>query len=96
MESSATLHVFRRSFYECLHRRSDALFELADAVLASGAAVPSPAHLSLQASHRRGWGSLYAALRRGLIDADALRDLLVRHPLAVDGTHDTRPSTPWT
>ena len=30
--------------------------------------------------HRRGWGSLYAALDRGRIDAEALRDLLARHP----------------
>ncbi len=82
MEPPDALRAFRRSFYDCLHRRSDALFELADAILTSEAAVPSPAHLSLQASHRRGWGSLYAALRRGRIDAEALRDLLVRHPLA--------------
>ena len=33
-------------------------------------------------SHRRGWGSLYAALRRGRIDAEALRKLLACHPLA--------------
>ena len=38
--------------------------------------------MSLQASHRRGWGSLYAALDRGRIDAEALRTLLARHPLA--------------
>ena len=82
MESSAAPHVFRRSFYECLHRRSDALFELADAILTSEAAVPSPAHLSLQASHRRGWGSLYAALSKSEIDAEALRELFVRYPLA--------------
>jgi len=82
MEPPDALRAFRRSFYDCLHRRSDALFELADAILTSEAAVPSPAHLSLQASHRRGWGSLYAALRRGRIDVEALRDLLVRHPLA--------------
>ncbi len=82
MEPSDALRTFRRSLYECLHRRSDALFELADAILTAEAAVPSPAHLSLQASHRRGWGSLYAALRRGRIEAEALRDLLVRHPLA--------------
>ena len=36
---------------------------------------------SLQASHRRGWGSLYAALDRGRIDEEALRKLLARHPL---------------
>jgi hypothetical protein len=73
---------FRTSFYECLDRRADALFDLADALLCADGAVPSPVHLSLQASHRRGWGSLYAALAHGTIDADALRDLLARVPLA--------------
>ncbi len=75
------LHVFRDSLYRCFERRSDALFELSDAVLSAGV-VPSPVHLSLQPSHRRGWGSLYAALDRGRIDEEALRKLLARHPLA--------------
>src|SRR5215203_1499766 len=70
------LRAFRRSFYECFHRRKDALFELSDAMLSADGAVPSPAHLSLQQPHRRGWGSLYAALDRGRIDAEALRKLL--------------------
>jgi len=74
-----TLRTFRRSFYECFHRRRDALFELADAILTADGAAPSPAHLSLQASHRRGWGSLYAALDHGHIDEKALRKLLARH-----------------
>src|SRR5215212_6710936 len=82
MEPPDALRTFRRSFYECLHRRSDALFELADAILTADGAAPSPAHLSLQASHRRGWGSLYAALWRGRIDDEALGELLVHHPLA--------------
>src|SRR5919112_258015 len=82
MESSDALLSFRHSFYGCLHRRSDALFELTDAILSADGAAPSPAHLSLEASHRRGWGSLYAALWRGRIDAEALRKLLARHPLA--------------
>ena len=84
MEPSDALHAlstFRRSFYECLHRRGDALFELADTILTADS-VPSPVHLSLEASHRRGWGSLYAALDRGRIDAEALRRLLTHHPLA--------------
>jgi DDE superfamily endonuclease len=78
------LQAFRRSFYdECLRRRADALFELADAILtAHGVAAPSPVHVSLPAPHRRGWGSLYAALRRGRVDDEALRGLLARHPLA--------------
>lgn len=58
------LRAFRRSLYDCFRYRRDALFELADAILTADGAAPSPAHLSLQASHRRGWGSLYAALDR--------------------------------
>jgi hypothetical protein len=47
MEPSDALQTFRRSFYECLQRRKDALFELADAILSADAAAPSPVHLSL-------------------------------------------------
>jgi hypothetical protein len=83
MEPSNALQTFRRSFYdECLRRRSDALFELADAILGADAATPSPVHLSLRPAHRRGWGSFYAALTHGRIDAEVLRELLARHPLA--------------
>jgi hypothetical protein len=76
------LRAFRRSFYECFHRRRDALFELTDSILTADGTAPSPAHLSLQVPHRRGWGSLYAALRRGRIDEEALRKLLACYPLA--------------
>ena len=71
-----------RAFRErglCMNRRSDALFELVDAILTVRTS-PSMVHLSLGGVHRRGWVSLYAALRRGRIDADALRDLLVNQP----------------
>jgi len=91
MEPSDALRAFRRSLYGCLHRRADALFELTDAILAADGAAPSPAHLSLQPSHRRGWGSLYAALRRGRIDVEALRELLARHPLASGGADEGPP-----
>ena len=37
-------------------------------------------HLCLAPVHRRGWGTLYAALRRGQVDAGALRGLLLRQP----------------
>jgi hypothetical protein len=86
MDSSAldTLHAFRRSLYSCLLRRADALFELTDAILTAGA-VPSPVHLSLQPSHRRGWDSLYAALCRGRLDTQTLRGLLAEHRLQSDG-----------
>jgi hypothetical protein len=88
MESSDALRALRHSFYECLNRRSDALFELTDAMLTADSAVPWPAHLSLQPAHRRGWGSLYAALDRGLIDAEALRKLLACHLLASGGADE--------
>ena len=91
MEPSDALRTFRDSFYDdCLQRRSDALFELTDAILTADG-VPSPVHLSLEASHRRGWGSLYAALNRGRIDAEALRGLLTRHQLELAGGEDKRP-----
>jgi len=76
-----TLHTFRHSIYERLYRRADALFELTDTILTTDV-FPSPVHLTLEALHRRGWGSLYAALDRGRIDAEALRGLLARNPLA--------------
>ncbi len=81
MKPIDTLRTFRNSLYRCFDRRADALFELTDAILTAGV-VPSPAHLSLQPAHRRGWGSLYAALRWGRLDAEALRKLLASHPLA--------------
>lgn len=84
-EPLATLQTFRVGLYRCFHRRLDALFELADALLAAGP-VLSPAHLSLEGIHRRGWGSLYAALAQGTVDVAALRALLARHSL------DTSPA----
>jgi hypothetical protein len=73
----ARLGAFRAGLHACCTRRADALFDLADALLCAPA-VPSVAHLSLEPAHRRGWGSAYAALTRGHIDAERLRDLLVR------------------
>ena len=79
--SAGRLSRFRKNLYGCLRRRADALFEMIDAMLVVGA-VSSPPHLSLAPVHRRGWGSLYAALSKGRVDEGALRYLLVRHPLA--------------
>ena len=84
MQPLDLLHAFRNSLYRCFDRRSDALFELTDAILTLDCA-PSPVHLSLQPAHPRGWGSLYAALAHARIDAQALRDLLARHPFAECG-----------
>ncbi len=69
------LRDFRSHFFACLDRRADALFELTDAALAAGP-QPSLAHLSLAGPHRRGWGSLYAALQHGRIAVERLQALL--------------------
>jgi hypothetical protein len=78
---------FRREFHRCLTARSDALFELTDALLCGDAPVRSLVELSLSGEHRRGHGSLYAALNRGRIDIEALKTALagVPVPRAADG-----------
>jgi DDE superfamily endonuclease len=73
----ARLGAFRTELHACCTRRADALFDLADALLCAPA-VPSVAQLSLEPTHRRGWGSAYDALASGRLDVDRLRDLLVR------------------
>src|SRR4051794_25791031 len=65
---------FRRALYAAFGRRRDALFDLADALL-TAAPASSLVHLCLAPVHRRGWGSLYAALRRGQVDGGAGRAL---------------------
>jgi hypothetical protein len=71
----ARLGAFRAELHATFTRRADALFELGDALLCAQA-VPSLPHLSLEPVCRRGWGSVYAALARGEVDAERLRDLL--------------------
>jgi DDE superfamily endonuclease len=73
----ARLQGFRAGLYGCCTRRADALVDLTDALLSAQAPVVSLPRLSLEPAHRRGWGSLYAALACGRIDAEQLRDLLV-------------------
>ena len=79
------LSAFRSRLYGCLVRRADALFELCDALLTAGS-VPSPVHLSLVPVHRRGWGSLYAALANGMIDEEGLKELLASLNPGAKGT----------
>jgi hypothetical protein len=67
---------FRAELHACFTRRADALFELGDALLCHPMPFPSLPHLSLEPVHQRGWGSSYAALARGEVDAERLRDLL--------------------
>jgi DDE superfamily endonuclease len=70
------LGTFRAELHACFTYRADALFELGDALLCAQSPLPSLPHLSLEPAHRRGWGSAYAALARGEVDAERLRDLL--------------------
>ena len=72
------IRAFRTQLHWCFGRRADALFELTDSILSAGR-VPSAVHLCLATVHRRSWGSIYAALSKGRIDAEALRELLVSH-----------------
>jgi hypothetical protein len=74
----AALRAFRTDLHGCFPRRADALFELGDALLTAGLVASLP-HLSLQATYRRGWGSLYDALAEGALDMTALQGLLTRH-----------------
>jgi hypothetical protein len=79
----ARLGHFRTELHACFPRSADALFELGDALLCAEA-FPSLPYLSLEPAHRRGWGSVYAALARGRIDTERLRSLLVRFLPAAD------------
>jgi hypothetical protein len=74
----ARLGAFRTELHACFPRRADALFQLSDALLCAQAFLSLP-HLSLEPVHRRGWGSVYAALACGRIDVERLRDLLASH-----------------
>jgi hypothetical protein len=49
---AARLATFRRDFYQCLKARTDALFELVDAVLCADGPVTSLVELSLTAEPR--------------------------------------------
>ncbi len=78
-EPLAELLEFRSAFYRCATRWSDALFELTDANIAGHAVTGlPPPHLSLEPIFRRGHGSSYAALSKGRLDGDQLRDCLVQ------------------
>lgn len=73
------LEALRQGIYDTFSKWSDALFELADALLSAPGAVGSVPTLSLEPEFRRSHGSLYKALALGEIDVAALRALLVRH-----------------
>lgn len=81
VRAAGVLSGFRDEFYRCLSTRSDALFELADAVLCTDGPVKTLVDLTLAAEHRRGHGALYDALNQGRIDVGRLRRALTAQPL---------------
>jgi hypothetical protein len=78
-DQTEELRGFRAAFHRCFRRWADAGFELCEAMLCAPAPVGSVPSLSLEPCFRRSHGSLYKALDRGDIDAEAMRDLLVAH-----------------
>jgi hypothetical protein len=83
------LQRFRGELHRCLGRRRDALFELIDGLLTAESMSSLP-HLSLLPAHRRGWGSVYAALAAGEVDGGRLAQLLLAFR-GGDGAPESRP-----
>ena len=77
--SAASRVSFRTGLHRCWTSWPDAAFELCEAMLCAPAPVSSVPSLSLEPCFRRSHGSLYKALDRGRLDAEAMRDLLVEH-----------------
>lgn len=89
---------FRAGWYRCLTGWADTLFEVGDAVLGAPGRVGSLPYLSLEPACRRGHGSVYKALVKGDLDAQAARELLAGYlprdwwpVFAVDVTPWPRP-----
>ncbi len=94
----ARLRRFRRAVYDCFTGWPDTLFETTDALLCGPSRLESLPYLSVRPELRRGHGSVYAALAKGAINADALRGVLTEAIcpefgliFAVDATAWPRP-----
>jgi hypothetical protein len=87
LSSYPLLSRFRGDFYECLIARSDALFELTDAVVCADGLVKTLVGLAPAPEHRRGHGVQYAGVNQGWLDVHSLRRALVSVPIpkAADG-----------
>src|SRR5690349_23463216 len=81
----ADLDRFRWEFYRSCTARSDALFELTDAVLCADGPVTSLVELTLLAEHRRGHGAMYDALAAGRVEPARLRRTVAALPLPTVG-----------
>jgi len=94
-----TMIQIRHQIWQCFSRSADALFELAGALTGEVAARSLP-ELSLSASFRRKWSSVYEALEDGRIDTQRwssiwTQALLASHEgpvwISVDSTSIARP-----
>jgi hypothetical protein len=94
MMSLAKLQVFRQRAYACLGQAHDALFELMDAILLTPKAA-SLAQLSLSPVFRRQWPSVYAALRDGKPNRQALMQLYLREIAQTTGVILAGDHTAW-
>lgn len=80
-DAFAMMTEFRSELHECLVSRSDALFELCDALLCTDGPVRTLVDLALAPEHRRGHGALYSGINQGRIDVARLRRALAGVPL---------------
>ena len=104
VEALDVLSGFRTDFYDCLSARSDALFELVDALLCAPGPVKSLVDLVLSPEHRRGHGALYDGLNAGRIEVERFTAVVAALPvpkaadgrirLAVDVSNWLRPDAP--
>jgi hypothetical protein len=89
------LQQFRQAIHDQVFSRArDALFELLDALLVHPG-VTSFAELCLAAVFRRQWPSLYAAVRDGRLDLDALERLLTAQLPATEDAVFALDTTLW-
>src|SRR3989440_2142656 len=87
MQDTTLSQTYRSQVYESFTRGADALFNLADALLAESQGK-SLAELSLSPFFERQWSSVYEALEDGKIDVQRLRQAGVRALLADKGDHN--------
>lgn len=86
---------FRSGLYRCFSRRRDALFGLVEAQLCVPGRVHTLAELSLAPVFGRGHGSAYAALADGVIDTEAVQDVVNAYRPAQWPLWFALDITPW-
>jgi DDE superfamily endonuclease len=85
--NDTTWQQFRQEIYAALKRGADALFNLADALLAESQAQ-SLVELSLSPFFERKWSSVYEALEDGQLNVEQIRQACVKALLADKVPHE--------